>query len=336
MRSRSDGGVRPTFPDLEFTYPTRNRLAIVVPAYKAAYFRQSLTSIANQTRKDFILYVGDDASPEDLGSIVGEFADRLEIVYRRFDDNLGGKDLVSQWERCVDLVEDEDLIWVFSDDDTMGPGCVENFHKTLDAGVESDVFHVHLDIVDSDGRVVKRCGIYPERFSGPDFFRDLFLGRIDARMPDFILNKSHFLRQGRFERFDLAFRSDTATILKLAFDRGIATVPHATMLWRTSRESISSSVDQELSLRKVRASIDFFNWVEVFFRERGTSCPLSPLTRLHIVLENVSFLVGLFGLGAAVKELRRLEFVRKNRAVVPFCAAFLRFQSRFYPNHRGL
>ena len=321
---------------METDHASRKRLAIVVPAYKALYFRESLASIANQTCGDFTLYVGDDASPEDLGGIVEEFSDRMEIVYRRFEDNLGATDLVAQWERCVDLVGDEEWIWLFSDDDVMGPDCVGNFHEALDAGVETDVFHVHLDIVDSSGNVVKRCGRYPSTFRVPEFFRELFQGRIDARMPDFILNKAHFFRQGRFVRFDLAFRSDTATIMKMAFDKGIATVPDASMLWRTSAASVSSSVDKTLSLRKVRASVDFFDWVEVFFRERGAKCPIRWPERLHIVLENVSFLVRPFGLGAAWRELARLGIVRRNRAVAPLCLAFLFVQSRLYPNHRGL
>ncbi len=321
---------------MESTNPSSGRLAIVVPAYKVRYLRESLASIANQTCRNFSLYVGDDASPEDLRAVVEECADGMDVFYRRFDENLGSTDLVAQWERCVGLVGDEEWIWLFSDDDVMGPDCVEKFHEALESQVLTDVFHVHMDIVDSVGQIVKRCGTYPEKCTVPAFFQELFLGRIDARMPDFILNKAHFLRQGGFERFDLAFRSDTATIMKLAFEQGIATVPRCSMLWRTSGEGLSSSVDRTLSLRKVRASIDFFNWVDVFFRQRGIPCPISRSKRLHLVLENVAFLVRRFGLLAAAKELGRLDFVRRNRLVFPACIAFLVFQVRFYPDHRGL
>ncbi len=280
--------------------------------------------------------MGDDASPDELGKMVEEFSERLEIVYRKFDRNLGATDLVAQWERCVDLVGDEEWIWLFSDDDVMGPDCVQSFRDALESGVRTDVFHVHMDIVDSGGRVMKRCRPYPGMLSAPDFFCELFRGRIDARMPDFILNKANFQRHGGFERFDLAFRSDTATVMKLAFERGIAALPRCSMQWRSSGENISSNMDRTLSLRKVRASVDFFNWVETFFRERGIPCPIPPLGRLHIVLENVAFLVQRFGLRVATKELGRLEFVRRHRIILPACIAFLRFQGSFYPNHRGL
>ena len=78
-------------------------LAIVIPAYKKTYLQKTLESIANQTDKRFHLYIGDDCSPYDLKSIVEEFSDRIPLTYHRFKENLGGKDLVAHWERCIAL-----------------------------------------------------------------------------------------------------------------------------------------------------------------------------------------------------------------------------------------
>lgn len=84
-----------------------SELAIVIPAYKDMYFDKTLLSIANQTCKEFTVYIGNDASPHDLKSIVNLYKDQIDIVYKNFDENIGGKDLVAQWERCIDLVGDE-------------------------------------------------------------------------------------------------------------------------------------------------------------------------------------------------------------------------------------
>ena len=43
-------------------------LAIVIPAYKARFFKEVLESIAQQDNTDFAVYIGDDASPDDLQS----------------------------------------------------------------------------------------------------------------------------------------------------------------------------------------------------------------------------------------------------------------------------
>ena len=41
------------------------KLAIVIPAYKGRFLKETLDSIAVQAHKDeFVLYIGDDASPE--------------------------------------------------------------------------------------------------------------------------------------------------------------------------------------------------------------------------------------------------------------------------------
>lgn len=65
------------------------RLAIIIPAYKENFLFETLQSLANQTNKDFNVYVGDDCSPYDLQSIVSRFEDRLDIHYVRFSENLG-------------------------------------------------------------------------------------------------------------------------------------------------------------------------------------------------------------------------------------------------------
>ena len=97
----------------------QNNLAIVIPAYKSTFLAAALDSIAAQTSLDFTLYIGDDCSPNHLGAIVDRYRDRINLVYHRFDTNLGGKDLVAQWERCIDMSQGEEWIWLFSDDDVM-------------------------------------------------------------------------------------------------------------------------------------------------------------------------------------------------------------------------
>ena len=77
------------------------KIAIVIPAYKCRFLRQTLDSIVVQTCRSFTVYIGDDASPQNLKEIVSDYADKMNIVYRRFDTNLGGVDLPGHWDRCI-------------------------------------------------------------------------------------------------------------------------------------------------------------------------------------------------------------------------------------------
>lgn len=68
------------------------KLAIVIPAYKAAFLKETLDSIAVQAHKDeFVLYIGDDASPERLDKIVESYQNKVNLVYHRFSENMGAK-----------------------------------------------------------------------------------------------------------------------------------------------------------------------------------------------------------------------------------------------------
>ncbi len=119
-----------------------HRLAIIIPAYKATFLPAALDSIAAQTCKDFTLYVGDDYSPEPISDIVNQYHDKIELVYQRFDANVGGKDLVAQWERCIAMSKDEPYIWLFSDDDVMEPDCVEKLFRQIENTKGGyDVYH---------------------------------------------------------------------------------------------------------------------------------------------------------------------------------------------------
>ena len=105
-----------------------NKLAIVIPAFKIRFLSQTLDSIARQSCKDFTLYIGDDNSPDDIYSVVREYEDVIDIVYKKFPENLGSKDLLSHWERCIDMAL-EPYIFFFSDDDIMPFDIVSRFYE---------------------------------------------------------------------------------------------------------------------------------------------------------------------------------------------------------------
>ena len=76
------------------------KYSFVLPAYKACYFKEALDSILNQTYSDFELIIVNDASPEDLDSIVSQYDDP-RITYYKNETNIGGKNLVEQWNKSL-------------------------------------------------------------------------------------------------------------------------------------------------------------------------------------------------------------------------------------------
>lgn len=233
-------------------------LAIVIPAYKDAFLRKALASIASQTEKNFHVYVGDDCSPDAIGEIVEEFSDKIPITYHRFDFNLGAENLVGQWQRCIDLTQGEPFIWLFSDDDEMGQNCVERFLSIPREVRESSVIHFNINIIDSNDNVIKTPHFFPEHLSAAEYLRLKLTGHIISYVIEFIFPRKIYNECNGFANFDLAWGSDFITWLNMATiaPGGILTPEGPMINWRTSDINISPRKDRKTLIRKIRSLIE--------------------------------------------------------------------------------
>ncbi len=271
-----------------------DNLAIIIPAYKAEYLEQTLKSIAGQSDKHFKVYIGDDCSPYRLKNIIEKFSASINLEYVRFDTNMGKDNLVEQWNRCLSLMHDEEFFCMFSDDDLMEPDCVRRFYETVESYPEYDVYHFDIDIINNDNTVQKHCTPYDSEMSSGKFYEDLFNERIDARMPEFIFRTRHFLKSGGFVNFIQAYRSDNATVISCAYEKGIRTVPgpYSKILWRDSGMNISSSRTTEDLFKQSKANIQFFNWAHAYFHGHGGKYPVTPETEKKHIMRFVKSLLG--------------------------------------------
>ncbi len=238
-----------------------SELAIVIPAYKATYLKKTLESIAKQTDKRFHLYIGDDCSPYDIERIVQEYKGQIPLTYKRFETNLGGKDLVAQWERCIELTKGESFIWLFSDDDTMDSMCVENFYNSSQINPDEQLFHFNINMIDdlNEGKV-KQLPVFPEKLSAGEFLELKLRGKIVSYVVEFIFSRKLYDEVNGFQKFDLAWGSDFITWLKMAAfsNTGIYTVKgkECCVNWRRSSENISPNNSHAILIRKINALIE--------------------------------------------------------------------------------
>lgn len=246
----------------------RKNLAIVIPAYKSTFLAAALDSIAAQTCRDFTLYVGDDCSPNLIKEIVDRYKSKIDIVYRRFETNLGSKDLVAQWERCIDMTQDEKWIWLFSDDDVMDVNCVEEFYKLVYKS-SSHYFHFNIREIDADGLVKKDLPAFPPHLSAVEYLEGKTVGRLVSFVIEYIFDKEFFLKAGRFVNFDMAWGSDYITTLKLAYlNNGIETIPNAKVNWRSSNENISPNKSIKILKRKMTSVVENLFWIKNFVKNK--------------------------------------------------------------------
>ena len=76
------------------------RYSIGIPAYKGKFLFKCIESILKQDYADFELIIVNDASPEDLYSIVRQFDDP-RIRYFKNDKNCGAENVVDNWNICL-------------------------------------------------------------------------------------------------------------------------------------------------------------------------------------------------------------------------------------------
>lgn len=250
----------------------RNNLAIVIPAYKATFLAAALDSIAAQTCQDFTLYIGDDCSPNNLGEIVDRYRDKINLVYRRFDTNMGGKDLVAQWERCIDMSQGEEWIWLFSDDDVMEKNCVEEFYKLPEEVRRNYVVHFNVITIDEFNNGYKKVNpVFPKTLTDYEFIREKTKGKINSYVVEYIFPRSVYQNAKGFQNFDLAWGSDILTWMKFAGAcKGIYTVvaTDACVEWRCSNVNISPDKSKPVLERKMAAIIENAAYVQDYLVQK--------------------------------------------------------------------
>jgi glycosyltransferase involved in cell wall biosynthesis len=253
------------------------QVAIVIPAYKAEFLSETLESICAQTCQDFQLYVGDDCSPEPVGEVVRRYAARRQLHYVRFNENLGSKSLVRQWERCVALSH-EAWIWLFSDDDVLERGCVAALLSELEnVGKECDIVRFDTVSIDEKSRINALYPIHPEWEGWMQFAYFWLRGLRKCTMPDLVFSKKRFDETGGLVEFPLAWGSDVATLIRLATRNGIFAVKGPRVLFRNSGRNISSSGDRDLLKRKIAASMTLVQWLRTHACDHpDPTFPLEP------------------------------------------------------------
>lgn len=230
-------------------------LAIVIPYYKYIFFEATIQSLANQTNQQFQVYIGDDASTESPSVILKKFEGQLRVIYQRFENNLGGTSLVSQWERCIDLVNDESWIMILGDDDVLDENVVEEFYKQYNEIVTaSKVVRYATVKIDGKGCQTSLTHKHPTIEKSTDFiFR-----KSRSSLSEHVFKKETLIEVG-FVDLPLAWFSDILAILEVSEFNNIYTINEAIVKVRVSEHSISGS-KKNIEL-KTDANFKFYDYL---------------------------------------------------------------------------
>ena len=238
------------------------KYSFVLPAYKARFFKEAVDSILNQTYSDFELIIVNDASPENLDSIVESYSDE-RIRYYKNEKNLGGRDLVAQWNQSLSYATGEYVI-LASDDDVYSSEYLEMMDEMVQKYPNVNVFRPRVKRFDEKGKILQLDGYINEYLSKVEYLYIWTSRWIGSGIPFFMFRREALMSIGGFVNYPLAWFSDDATVLNLA-DNGIVTCNKTLFAFRQSGESISTYSNTKESLcAKYKATRMFYDEYKKF------------------------------------------------------------------------
>lgn len=241
------------------------KYSFVLPAYKATFLRESIDSILNQTYNDFELIIVNDASPEDLTSIVNSYDDE-RIQYYINEKNIGGTDLVAQWNHCIEYAKGEYLI-LASDDDLYHSDYLEKMDVLVGKYPHVNVFRSRVQHMNADRSITGESELLDEYLSYVDYLYVRCKGDVSSGLQYHIFKREELISIGGFVNFPSAWTSDDATVIKLA-KNGVVSHNKALFAFRTSGLNISSKINDPKMLRDKLIAIDkYYRWYRQVLHE---------------------------------------------------------------------
>lgn len=298
------------------------KLAIVIPYYKIDFFEETIQSVAAQTNKNFYIYIGNDASPDNPNEIIQKHLNPEDYSYFDYQENVGSKNLALQWERVLENVKEE-WFQILGDDDLISENFVEEFYNNLPT-VESkniSVMKFSHQWIDDNNKVLENFDYPFTEINATDFFVKKHKNEIKSSLSENIFKRSFFL-QNKFEKLPLAWGSDDIAILAFSDFKKILYIHTAKVKVRISAASISGSesnldeklkADHELKRIVIIKYSSHFNYefinsiIENYLHNCYTNNYKLDSTIIFYHIRNLKF-INFF------KSLKKLYYIRKRYA----------------------
>ena len=229
--------------------------SFIMPAYKAKFLHKAIDSILKQTFRDFELVIINDASPEQIETIVRQFPNK-RIRYEENKTNIGGKDLVANWNHCIQFAKN-DYIILATDDDMFEPDFLKSAVSMIEKYPSVDLIRSGVKKIDEQEKILDIEFPLKEYMTCQEFTLFWAKGGTISCVSNYIYRKTA-LKDG-FISFPHAHLSDDATALLLSRN-GVACMPENNMNFRVSTINLSNQSNYKLALEQLHATELFMTW----------------------------------------------------------------------------
>ena len=215
----------------------RTLFTIAIPAYKRKFLKEAIDSCLSQTYNNWELVIVDDASPEDLNSIISQYDDPRIRSYRN-EKNCGAIDVVDNWNICLSYAKG-DYIICMGDDDRLLPCCLEEYLKLMEKYPGLGVYHAWTEIIDEESVMFDLQQPRPEWECALSVAWNRWNGRTRQYIGDFCYEVERLRKDGGFFMLPMAWGSDDICAVRAAIGAGIANTQRVCFQYRVNRYTIS-------------------------------------------------------------------------------------------------
>ena len=230
-------------------------VTIAIPAYKADFIKEAISSALNQTYSKIELVIVDDCSPEGIDEIVKGFEDP-RIRYYKNEKNIGTKDPSKNWNKCLEYAKGV-FFALLCDDDTYEPTFVEEMLKLQQEYPDVKVFRARARTIDEKNQVINLYPSAPTFETCFDYMYQKLSGYRRQTISEFLYRTDYVKKLGGFTNMPKAWAADSLSIFKFAQENGIASTQEILVNYRESGKNISSihkdaiaKIDALLKFRK--------------------------------------------------------------------------------------
>ena len=222
------------------------KFTIGIPAYKAKFLTECIDSILAQTYTDFELIIVNDASPEDVDSIVKNYDDK-RIRYYRNEKNFGAENVVDNWSKCLSFAKGEYFV-LMGDDDKMEPNYLEEFTNLICKYPNLGIYHCRTKIIDEKSEFITLTEARAEYESVYSMIWHRMNGALQY-ISDFVYHTETLITNGGFYKMPLAWGSDLISAYIASIHKGIANTNKPVLNYRRSSSTISSTGSIDLKMK---------------------------------------------------------------------------------------
>ena len=219
------------------------KFSVTVPAYKAQFLKECIDSILAQTYQNFELIIVNDASPQDLDSIVAQYHDP-RIRYYKNKVGFGAEHVVGNWNKCLEYATGDYLICM-GDDDKLLPNCLEEYVKLIDLIPGLDLYHGMTEIINQESKIISIQEPRPLWESAYSMLWWRWCGR-SQYIGDWLFKTESLKKENGFYSTSFAWGADDASAFLSAFKKGVANTFKPVFQYRISNLTISKNTDNVL------------------------------------------------------------------------------------------